>query len=675
MRRKTCLPELLAPAGSLDAFYAAINAGADAVYLGVSDFNARRFADNLNEETLKAAVAYAHLFDKRVYVTLNTLVTDKEIPDFLRTAAYIRESGADAVIVADIGAATLLNRYFPDLPLHASTQMSIHSACGADEAASLGVTRVVPARELSLPDICSIVKNAATEVEVFLHGALCVSHSGQCLMSAMIGGRSGNRGECAQPCRLPYHNGYPLSLRDLSLASHIKELIASGVASLKIEGRMKSPEYVYTVTKIYRRLLDEERKANEKELRTLADAFSRNGFTDGYFVGRTEKGMTGIRSDEDKEKSRSLSADITPKRHPLLAIASIKSNENVKLTLQLKGKEKMASATLPPPDAAKSAPLSASSVLERLARLGATPFSLSEEDVTLSLDDGLFLTPAALNGIRRECTDVLLSDARPPLAYEYTPSPKETESTVTSALFFSPAQMHAAEDFFDERYLPLWLLKECEETPEGVWLPPVVTDKEEAAVRGMLLLAKERGVRLALISGIGQIALAREYGLTPVGDFRLNICNRESYAAYKNKGVSSSVLSAELTLPQCRDIGGRVIVYGRIPLMLLERCFITEGFGCDRCDSASLTDRRGASFPLMRIYPHRNLLLNSLPTYVGERKDDLRRFSLGAHFIFTLESDSEVRNVIKHYKNGEKLPFMTRGIGRSRSPEEKERKG
>ena len=674
MRRTTDLPELLAPAGSLDAFYAAINAGADAVYVGVSDFNARRFANNFDEETLKTAVAYAHLFDKKVYVTLNTLVNDREIPEFLRTAAYVRESGADAVIIADIGAATLLHRHFPDLPLHASTQMSIHSSAGANEAAKLGVTRVVPARELSLSDVSSIVTNAAPEVEIFLHGALCVSYSGQCLMSAMIGGRSGNRGECAQPCRLPYRNGYPLSLRDLSLAQHIEELIASGVASLKIEGRMKSPEYVYTVTSVYRRLLDERRNATEKELRILADAFSRGGFTDGYFVGKTEKNMTGIRSTEDKEKSRNFSADITPKKVPLLATASIKSGENVKLTLQIKGTERKSTSELPPPDAAKSAPLTVSSVTERLLRLGKTPFSLSEADTALSLDDGLFLTPAALNGLRRECTDALTDFSRPPVTYGYTPAPKESETAVTSALFFSPAQMRAAGNFFDERYLPLWLLSESEETPEGVYLPPVIPDSEDASVREMLSVAKERGVRLLFISGLGQIALAKEYGFTPVGDFRLNITNRETYRAYKEMGVASAILSPELTLPQCRDIGGRVLAYGRIPLMLLERCFITENFGCDACQNASFTDRRGARFPLLRTYPHRNLLLNSLPTYVGEYKNDLRRFSLGAHFLFTLESESEVRRIVAAYQKGEKLPFMTRNIGRNRSPEEKERK-
>ena len=673
MKRNEELPELLAPAGSLSAFYAAINAGADAVYLGVSDFNARHFADNFDGETLRLAVSYAHLFEKKVYVTLNTLVTDREIPDFLHTAAMIRESGADAVIVADVGGASLLRKHFPDLPLHASTQMSIHSARGAREAySSLGITRVVPARELSLADVKAVVEGAAPEVEVFLHGALCVSHSGQCLMSAMIGGRSGNRGECAQPCRLPYNNGkYPLSLRDLCLASHITELIDAGVASLKIEGRMKAPEYVYTVTRVYRRLLDERRNATESELRILAEAFSRNGFTDGYFTLRKQSPMTGVRRSEDKESSRAFTADTEPKKCAVTAQATIKSGENVKLTLQINGTDRVATATLPPPDLAKNAPLTADAVKERIGKLGATPFSLSRSDIALSLDDGLFLTPAALNGLRRSAADALLCTSRDVLSYIYTPPVLPKRKAATSAVFYLAAQMDAAENFFDECYLPLSELSDAGRLPDGVLLPPVIFDSEEKAVRAKLLDAASRGVRNALVSNIAQISLARECGLLPVGDFRLNICNRDTYAAYVAMGLSDAVLSPELTLPQCRDVGGRVIVYGRIPLMLLERCFIKENFSCDACGKASLTDRRGACFPLLREAGHRNLLLNSLPTYGGDRKDEIARFTLGQHFIFTVEGDKEVRAVISAYRKGERLPFETRRIGRNRSPEEK----
>ncbi|MBO7273710.1 MAG: U32 family peptidase, partial [Clostridia bacterium] len=225
--------------------------------------------------------------------------------------SYARElyaAGVDALIIADLGAIKVIREHLPDFELHASTQMSVHNSLGADLAYELGCTRVVLARELTGENIKKVTERCKPEVEVFLHGALCVCHSGQCLFSSMVGGRSGNRGECAQPCRLPYNgeHSYPLSLTDLSLANHIKELCDSGVASLKIEGRMKSPEYVYTVTSIYRRLLDEYREANEEENRALRAAFSRGGFTDGYFTGRISEKMTGTRGEEDKEISRKL---------------------------------------------------------------------------------------------------------------------------------------------------------------------------------------------------------------------------------------------------------------------------------------------------------------------------------------------------------------------------------
>ncbi|MBO7293160.1 MAG: U32 family peptidase, partial [Clostridia bacterium] len=285
MRRKTPLPELLAPAGSPEALYAAISAGADAVYLG-GRHSARAFAKNFDEEALRDAVAYAHLRGVKIYLALNTLLFDRELPEVLSYADRVAALGIDAAIVADRGLMRLLRRHLPELPLHASTQAFIHNTATADYYASLGVTRVVAARELSGAALREMIDCATAEVEVFLHGALCVSHSGQCLFSSLVGGRSGNRGECAQPCRLPYGGGYPLSLSDLSLARHIPELVASGVSSLKIEGRMKSPSYVAGVTGIYRRLLDEGRAPTAAEEEELLRLFSRSGFTDKYYTGR-----------------------------------------------------------------------------------------------------------------------------------------------------------------------------------------------------------------------------------------------------------------------------------------------------------------------------------------------------------------------------------------------------
>jgi putative protease len=288
--------EVLSPAGSFESLKAAVKGKADAIYIGAEKFSARAFAENFAGDRLKAAVEYCHENSVKTYVAMNTLVTDREMPDWLKLAERAVNFGADALIAADLGAAMQFKARFPEIPLHASTQMSVHSKEGADALAALGFSRVVLARECNARQIREICKSNI-EIEVFVHGAFCVSHSGQCLFSSMVGGRSGNRGECAQPCRLPYNKGkYLLSLKDNCLAGHITELCESGVSSLKIEGRMKSPVYVYGVTKTYRRLVDEHRNTTNEELSYLEKLFSRQGFTDAYYTGRVRnENMSGIR--------------------------------------------------------------------------------------------------------------------------------------------------------------------------------------------------------------------------------------------------------------------------------------------------------------------------------------------------------------------------------------------
>ncbi len=669
MFRKGELPELLAPAGSADAFYAAVAAGADAIYVGIPEFNARRFSEAFSEEVLSNLVTYAHLFGRRVYATLNTLITDRERDAFLEAAGVAYRVGVDAVIVADLGAARLLRRHFPALVLHASTQMSVHSVLGAEALRSLGVTRVVPARELSLTDIRAMVERSSCEIEVFLHGALCVSHSGQCLFSSLVGGRSGNRGECAQPCRLPYSGGYPLSLRDLSLASHVTELLSSGVSSLKIEGRMKSAAYVYTTVSLYRRLLDERRNATEGEVELLRSVFSRGGFTDGYFTGKHTRPMTGVRSESDKSETRSVTVlDRDIKSCPIEMAVCLTEGRPLSVTLTTDRFTVTACGALPLP--AQNRPLTEEGLLRQMTKLGGTPFSLKGTP-RVTLDGGLYLSPAELNLVRRAAVEKLLSLYREPLdgrnetaAYEARAASDTWAPTggLPSVYCYQPDTLSAVPEGY-ERYAPLFRLSECKVTPEGVALPPVIPDSEEGAVRAMLGEAVSRGIRLCLCGNLGHFALAREYGMTPVGDFRLNIQNRESAAFYASLGVRDSVLSPELTPPQARDIGGRVIVYGHVPLMLLERCFIKENFSCKACGGAAFTDRRGARFPLLREYPHRNLLLNHLPTYMGDRKGELSR-SLLPHFIFTVESAREVAAVLRAYERGEALPHPVRRMGK-----------
>lgn len=310
------MPFLLSPAGSMPALRAAVDAGADEVYLGGPVFNARMNAGNFDRETLVSAASLCRRNGVRLHITLNTLIRDREFASAMEYVGFlVREVRPDAIIIQDLGLAAQIRREYPSLALHASTQLRIHSYLDAEFLKDFGFTRAVLARELPEEDIKAFAA-AVPETEIFVHGALCVSESGGCLMSSVIGGRSGNRGECAQPCRLPCGNGYALSLKDLCLADRMDSVLESGVTSLKIEGRMKSPDYVYAVTSVYRRLIDEHRNATEKELRFLADVFSRGGFTSGYYDGRIDDSMFGFRSERDKKRTAAVTVTRAPAYPP-----------------------------------------------------------------------------------------------------------------------------------------------------------------------------------------------------------------------------------------------------------------------------------------------------------------------------------------------------------------------
>ena len=646
VRRKDKLPELLAPAGSIDALFAAVSAGADAVYVGGKSFGARAYAKNFDMDELAFATRYCHVHGVKIYVTVNTLIYDKELPALSDYALELYKMGVDAIIATDLGAISEIRRRVPELEIHASTQMSVHNTLGAEVAASLGCKRVVLARELSLDDINSVTDTASVETEIFLHGALCVCHSGQCLMSSLVGGRSGNRGECAQPCRLPYNDGrYPMSLSDLSLASHIPELICSGVSSLKIEGRMKSPDYVYTVTSIYRKLLDEGRRANAKECEKLRAAFSRGGFTDGYFVNNKNGKMTGVRDEEDKIKTR-MQEQYTPEiiKRSVKAHFVARRGEQLKLTLSLPWRSVTVTGDEPSP--AISSPLTEREAAERISKLGQTLFSLKDEDITLEIDEGINIPPAKLNALRREAAEKLEYTGRnaPDTAPYQRPLKRDSEGSLKTALFLNGSvyrdmRSRAEHFWFDIVFLPL---ADYDGTAEGVYIPPIVFDSEMRAVREQLSEAVELGAIYALISNISHIPLAREFGLKPIGDFRLNITNTLTRMEYERLGISRAILSPELTLPQARDIGGGEIIYGRIPLMITERCLMREIADCKACGEVSLTDRYGEKFPIMRESGHRNLILNSVVTYMGDKKELLYEAGINhLHLIFTTEDYEE----------------------------------
>ena len=671
-------PELLSPAGSPEALEAAIEGGADAVYLGLSAFGARAYAKNFDDSAFREAAALAHAYGVKVYITLNTLIYDKERTDWLRLAHKAAEDGADAVITADIGAAALARKYIPDLPLHVSTQATGHNVEAAEFFASLGFTRMVIARELPQNEINVICRESPIEIEQFVHGALCVSVSGQCLMSSVIGGRSGNRGECAQPCRLPYGGKYPLSLKDLSLAEHIPEVIRSGVASLKIEGRMKAPEYVYGVTSVYRRLIDEDRAASREEVGELADLFSRGGsFTDGYYTGRIGRSMLGVRGDGDKERSRDSDNFGGLKRKiDIDMTATLRADQPASLTV--KGKDgREVTVTGAECQAARTAPIDKDTVLRSLSKLGNTPYRLREGEV--ELEEGIMLPVSALNALRREGIEAFSASGKkeiPPLPAEITfAATQSAKRDERVAVFRSPDGIpESARDFFDMIFLPLAVY---DGSVDGVIMPPVIFPGEWTAVEDALERAKALGARAVMIENPSQLERVKKYDLEIYGGTRLNVTSSDSAAFWLSAGVSAVSLSHEVKLPQARDIAGRTLlpVYGRSALMLTEKCVLKELGGCSSgsCRGVGeLRDRMNAKFPVMPLPPcpkdpreqnHRSEIFNSLPTYMADREEELRRYRIGGRlFVFTVEKRGEAADIIEMYRNGSPAPFPVRRI-------------
>ena len=397
--------ELLSPAGSMEAVAAAVQNGADAVYLGYGDFNARRNAKNFSREEFAAAVSYCHLRGAKVYLTLNTLLTDRELPEAAKYAADASAIGADAVLVQDLGVLRMLRQVSPDLPLHASTQMTLHNLDGVKQAADLGLQRAVLARELSRDQIAYICERSPIEIEVFAHGALCMCYSGQCFLSSVIGGRSGNRGLCAQPCRLKYGwaeraDAYPLSLKDLSLAGHLQELRKMGVACVKLEGRMKRPEYVAIVTGIYAAAIRENREPTAEELAQLEAAFSRQGFTQGYYLDRQGPEMFGVREEAGKEprelfaRARNTYQSGEAARVPVTFYALIRPGEPARVGVE-DPQGRVATAEGSVPEAAHTRALDAPTVEKQLSRTGGTPYRC--EKVRALVEPGLSLPLASLN--------------------------------------------------------------------------------------------------------------------------------------------------------------------------------------------------------------------------------------------------------------------------------------
>lgn len=673
--------ELLAPAGSMEALRAAVCNGADAVYLGADTFNARMNARNFSAADLQEAVVYCHVRGVKVHLTLNTLVLDREMPRAAELIRLAASCGVDAFIVQDLGVVSLCRQLAPDVPIHASTQMSIHSLEGVMEAAALGCSRVVLARELPAEEIAHICKKSPVEIEVFVHGALCMCYSGQCYLSSVIGRRSGNRGQCAQPCRLPYGYGrfestrYPLSLKDNCLAGELDELRRMGVASIKIEGRMKRPEYVAIVTRAYRTVLNGG-KLMPSDLQELETAFSRQGFTDGYFRGQTGSDMFGRRQEGEDTADLFASARATyeqgePQRIGVRFYAMIRRGEPAQLAVE-DPDGNLCRTRGPVPEQAVYRSLTPQDLEQQLKKTGGTPYLCTA--VRSSLDPDLMLPASAINAMRRDVIAELTAKrgrAAPARLNAYDEPPRydgiagepqltiavRTAGQITSRMLsMKPTVL----------YVPLSELAEHPDLPQRVSvetqlaaiLPRVIWSGELAPVARQLRTVYEMGVRQVLAGNLGQLHIARAAGFAVRGDFGLNIVNSRAMRYLREQGLDSQLLSFELTLPQIRDISKAVpaelLIYGRLPLMLMENCVMKNRTGICACQTGTvrLVDRVGEEFPVVKDPGTcRNVLLNGKKLYLLDKKDALRGMGLWAlRLQFTTENPGEIDKVLMDYQ-------------------------
>ena len=693
--------ELLSPAGGWEAMVAAVQNGADAVYMGFGGLNARRSARNFTDKEFREAVAYCHLRGVKVYLTLNTLVTDRELPAAAEALKKASDMGVDAILIQDWGIWRMAREIAPEVPLHASTQMSLHTLGGACRAAELGLERVVLARELSRRDIHTITRDCPAEIEVFGHGALCMCYSGQCEMSAVIGGRSGNRGACAQPCRLPYGvnekaaGGHPLSLKDANLADYVQELEQMGVACLKLEGRMKRPEYVAVITGIYRRLLDEKRGPRREESRQLEAAFSRSGFTDGYYKGRTGPEMFGTRPEnapEPKELFARAKAGYSredSRRVPVDMVCTLRAGEPVSLTASAGGH--VVRAEGPTPEEARNRALTAEELQSRLEKTGGTVFRPRETRV--ELEEGLMLPASAVNALRRQALEGLEAAlAQPPVRRTGTLSPLPQaqpgpDVPVLTCSIMRPEQLTEPLAQCETVYVPAELLEKidlnrwAEMTHICAVLPRIFRTEDQAALRAILQQHRQKLSAVA-IGNLGHLPIAEGLGLPLWGDLGLNLFNSESLLFWKELGLEAAAVSMELRWQQLRDLRKvlpcEAVVYGRLPLMIMENCVIRNQLGCRdagrdyadrspacRCGQENvLVDRTGAQFPLVGQWGHRCEIENSRVLFLAD-KPEWRQLGLTrARLRFTTEPPEECVRVLRAYqgRSDYRPDQLTRGL-------------
>lgn len=665
--------EILAPVGNEESLKSAVLSGADAVYFGMGNFNARRNAQNFTDEQLKNAIEYCHARGVKVHITLNTLIKDCELADIYDSIRKIASLGADAVIVQDLGVAKAVKEICPDLTMHASTQMSVGTLEGLNELKKLGFLRAVLPRELSFSEIKYLCAHSPIELEIFIHGALCMCVSGQCLMSAVLGSRSGNRGLCAQPCRLPFKaekgTGRDLSLKDLSLIEHIPELAEMGICSFKIEGRMKRPEYVSAAVKACKEATKGEYKfETEKDLH---DLFSRSGFTDGYYAGNLGRDMFGYR---EKENVQSATKELLNKyainyekevpRYKVSFKFGGKIGEKAFVTAECNGHSVSATSEMLC-ETPINRPISVERVKDALSKCGGTQFEAENIEILGEVDYSLPVS--ALNSMRRAVLELLENEISGKSERKLFPSPvpTEIESENRREIYcrFDSAEQIPQNIDADLIFVPLGTDDNIiKDNGYGVELPHGMFGNGEKVER----MLNNSTAQYCLCHTLDAMAIAKKCGKMVVASPSLNIFNSLSMDTAKKLGIDKVIVSNECTLEKFPKISSSVpkgiTVYGRTPLMLVRNCPVKNGKSCAECKRQSeITDRKGIKFPV-RCHMGYSEILNSRPIFMADRMREIPPCDI-LFFNFTTESKWEVERILKAYENEEKpTGEFTRGL-------------
>lgn len=716
--------EILAPAGSFESMTAAVAAGADAVYIGGSRFGARAYANNLEEDRLIEAIEYAHLHGCRLYLTVNTLFKESELSQLYDYLKPYYEAGLDAVIVQDMGAFSYIRRHFPDLPIHASTQMTITGVYGARALKELGADRIVTARELSLEEIREIHENVDVEIESFVHGALCYCYSGQCLFSSLIGGRSGNRGRCAQPCRLPYdvkrggkkvplkkNENYLLSLKDLCTLELIPDMIEAGIYSMKIEGRMKSPRYTAGVVAIYRKYVDMYLKngrkgyrVDAKDKKLLLDLFDRGGLTEGYYNQHNGRDMVALKEKPAFREANQQLFDYLDntfvngkKQESIEGRLFIKEGEPVRMALKMG--EFQAEAVGIQAETAKNQPMTEEKIRKQMEKTGNTPFRF--EKLQVEIEGNVFLPLQGLNELRRNGLEALekeiLNSFRRSAKKEQG-AEEQIESRTKAEVWDRTFHVFVEEEYqfpvlleiseISEIYLDSagfspdkWkdFVDKCHENGKKclLSLPHIFRKEAREYFKKNYQLLVHAGFDGLVIRAMEEVVWLKDEGISlpMVFDFTMYNWNKEAAMMMSQAGAYRLTMPVELNSRELQSAGcegQEMMIYGYLPMMVSAQCIRRTTEGCShRRELLYLKDRTGKELPVKNqcTFCYNTIYNVSPQSFLGQNAL-IKKIAPGhMRLQFTMESPEEIRKIVKAfseeyiYGGSGELPFaeFTRG--------------